>query len=77
MKIYRCIKLIVSFSTSKCVESPNKKITMNIFELGVVQKQIQKMDIIHLLFSARLFNPNHGQQINTKSILKETIIKIK
>lgn len=67
----------VSFSTSKSVESPNKKITMNIFELEVAQEPIQKADIIYLLFSARLLQPNHSQQINTKSILKETIIKIK
>lgn len=30
----------VRFSTSKSVESPNKKITMNIFELEVAQEPI-------------------------------------
>lgn len=66
-----------SLSTSKSVESLNKKITTNIFELEVAQEQIQKVDIIYPFFSARLLHQNHGQQINTKSILKKNIIKIK
>lgn len=45
-----------SLSISKSVESPNKKITMNIFEIEVAQEQIQKVDIIYPLFSARLLH---------------------